>query len=284
MSAALKKQKDLQEQVQKTFMHVVNDIIVAHMKLIGIVILVIILIVAGVMGWNSYAKKVNDRALALEAEALQLFNEVSQSADEVSQSADEVSQSAASSDEETTEADAPSKSWEDVLAAYQQVLDQYPKSKSAERVLYLSGSLNYTLGNYEDAQNQFTTYITKYENGTLRYQAEESLGYIFEQQGEYQKALDTFKRIEANVPASRKSALLLAIGRNYENLENVDQAITIYQGIVDSNTSADWKDMARERLEILQPAPLAAVEETEETKETEETEETSEDTPTENNS
>ena len=147
MSAALKKQKDLQEQVQRTFMHVVNDIIVAHMKLIGIGILVVILIVAGVMGWNSYAKKVNDRALALEAEALKLFNEVSQSADEVSESA-------ASGDEETAEVDTPSKSWEDVLAAYQQVLDQYPKSKSAERTLYLSGSLNYTLGNYEDAQNQ----------------------------------------------------------------------------------------------------------------------------------
>jgi len=218
-------------------------------------------------GGYSYIKKVNERALALEADALKLFNEVSESV--------KTDQSASAENEDDASDVTPSKSWQDVLAAYQQILDQYPRTKSAERALYLSGSLNYTLGNYEDAQNQFTAYVTKYEKGKLRYQSEESLGYIFEQQGEYQKALETFKRIEADAPTSRKSALLLAIGRNYENLGNVEQAIATYQGIVDSNTSANWKDIARERLDILSSAPIAA---------TEETEETSEDTTTENNS
>jgi TolA-binding protein len=255
MSAALKKQKDLQEQVQRTFMHVVNDIIVTHIKLIGIAVLIIIVIVAGVMGWNSYTQKINERALTLEAEALKLFNEVSENA----AAADDA---AAESDGET--ADTPSKSWQDVLAAYQQIRDKYSGTKSAERALYLSASINYTMGNYAEAQRQFSTYLSKYQKGTLRYQAEESLGYIFEQQGEYQKALDTFQQLEPNVSASRKSALMLAIGRNYENLGQAEQAIATYQGIIDSNTSSDWKDMARERMDILQPAPIAAAEEPEE--------------------
>jgi hypothetical protein len=48
---------------------------------------------------------------------------------------------------------------------------------------------------------------------------------------------------------------LLAIGRNYESLGQTEQAIQAYQSLLDSDTSSDWKDMASERMEILNPEP-----------------------------
>lgn len=233
-----KKNVDLQEQVQKSLSHIINDFILNNLKLIGIVVLVIIVIVVGILGWNSYAKTLNEKALALEAEAFKLFDEIA---------------ATTTSDEESK------KSWEDVLALYQQILEEYPRTDSAERALFLSGSLYYTYEQYADAQKQFSAYLSKYPKGQLRNQAQENLGYVYEQQGDYQQALITFQEAESDAPATRKSALLLAIGRNYENLGQPGQALETYQSLLDSDTSSDWKDMARERMAILNPAPVAEV-------------------------
>ena len=92
-------------------------------------------------------------------------------------------------------------------------------------------------------------------------QAEESLGYIHEQQQDYQKALETFKSLEAKVSESKKPAILLAIGRNYESLEQPEEAISIYQQVIDSNTSFSLKNTAKERLDILQAALTTAPQE-----------------------
>jgi len=235
-TASKKKNVNLEEQVQKSLSHIINDFILANLKLIGIVIVVIIAIVAGLLGWNSYAKGLNEKALALEAEAFRLFENINEESAE-------------------TEAD---QSWEDVLALYQKILNDYPNSASAERAMILSGNLEYTHEQYADAQKQFSAYLAKYPNGQLRNQAEESLGYVYEQQGDYQQALITLQKVEANAPDSRKSVLLLAIGRNYENLSQTDKALETYQRVLESNTSSGWKDMAQERVEILQPAPAAA--------------------------
>jgi tetratricopeptide (TPR) repeat protein len=139
------------------------------------------------------------------------------------------------------------------------------------------------LGNYEKANEYFETYIKKYPKGDLRFQAEKDIGYIFEQQGEYQKAIEQFKSIETKVPSTMKSQLLLAIGRNHENLEQLDNAVEMYQSIIDSNTSVSWKDKAKERLEILRPGSSLPEEESPEqevtTEEASEQEVTAEETP-----
>ena len=49
--------------------------------------------------------------------------------------------------------------------------------------------------------------------------AHESLGYILEQQQSYQKAIDIFKELEKSVEGGQKTAIQLAIARNYETLE-----------------------------------------------------------------
>lgn len=231
-----KKHPNVEEQVKKSLSHIINDFILANLKLIGIVIAVIIVIAAGWMGWNSYAKSLHDKALALEAEAFRLTEEINEAAD----------------DEE------PKHSWEDVQALYQQLLDEYPRTPSAERALIQSGNLYYAHEQYAEAQQQFDAYLSTYPEGQLRYQAIQSLGYIYEQQGDYQQALVTFQDAEANAPDSQKAAVWLAIARNQENLGQTDQALATYQRVLDDeDVASGWKDMATERLNLLNPAPAA---------------------------
>jgi tetratricopeptide (TPR) repeat protein len=126
----------------------------------------------------------------------------------------------------------------------------------------MMGSIEYELGNYEKAWEHFSSYSQKYPKGPLSIEAEKSLGYILEQQGKHQDAIEKFKSLEDKISSTRKAEIQLAIARNYEVLQNVDEAVTTYQVIVDSNTTFSWKDKARERLAILRPEKVTPSAET----------------------
>lgn len=233
--------KDLTENVRSQFDTILHDVILAHLKLIVAAVVVSALLIGGIIGWNVYQNSQNTKALALEAEVLKLFTEVSQKTSEA-------------------QTDPAAKSLKDVLALYQQIITQYPGTKSAEHALYLSGSVEYTQGNYDAAQQHFTAYQTKYPKGTFFAQSVVAVASIAEQQGNFQQALDILIGIETKAPAFLKPQVLLDIARNYESLNKKDVAITTYQKILDMNTSKSWKDKATERLEFLQPPQVASPE------------------------
>lgn len=225
--------KDQPELVSKSFVVTITEYISANLKVVGFAALGIVVLLALGIGWGVYKRNLNEKAVALENEAFDVFSKVSAA-------------------ENAEKPEQPAKSYQDVLKLYQQLIAEYPGTASAERARYLCGSLEYTLGDYEKARQDFSAYVNAYPNGKLRLQAEESLGYLFEQQKEYQKAIEQFKSLEAKVSPSKKGELLLAVGRNYESLQQPENAVKTYQSIVDANTSASWKDKAKERLEILQ--------------------------------
>ncbi len=144
--------------------------------------------------------------------------------------------------------------YQEVIALYQDIIDQYPGTASAGRAQYLLGSIAYQRGNYDEAKTFFSDYLKTFSKGPLAMQAEESLAYVLEQQQDYQQALDMFKRLETRVSEARNPAILLAVARNYEALGQTESAIAAYQSIVDSNTSFSLKNTAKERLDLLQMA------------------------------
>ncbi|MDY0092141.1 MAG: tetratricopeptide repeat protein [Candidatus Vecturithrix sp.] len=216
--------------------------IVANVKTIGIVVGVILLIVIIGFSWRAYQKGITEKALALEGKAFQRHQEVQ---------ADLASKEQATVSE--TPSDAPDP-YQEVIALYQDIIDQYPGTASAGRAQYLLGSIAYQRGNYDEAKTFFSDYLKTFSKGPLAMQAEESIAYVLEQQQDYQQALDTFKRLETRVSETRKPAILLAVARNYEALGQTESAIAAYQSVVDSNTSFSLKNTAKERLDLLQMA------------------------------
>ncbi len=214
----------------------------ANVKTIGIVVGAILLIVIIGFSWRAYQKGITEKALALEGKAFQRHQEVQ---------ADLASKEQATASETPSDALDP---YQEVIALYQDIIDQYPGTASAGRAQYLLGSIAYQRGNYDEAKTFFSDYLKTFSKGPLAMQAEESLAYVLEQQQDYQQALDTFKRLETRVSEARKPAILLAVARNYEALGQTESAIAAYQSIVDSNTSFSLKNTAKERLDLLQMA------------------------------
>jgi tetratricopeptide (TPR) repeat protein len=227
-----KQEKAPQEVVQKNLGTLISELITNNLKLIGIGAAVIIVVLAIIFGWSLYTRNLNANALVLENKAYEVYNTIDES--------------------KTEKSEAVTKAYQEALGLYQEIITKYPSTASAERAIYLYGSLEYTLGDYDKALEYYNTYLKKYSNGKLRLQAEEGIGYIFEQKGEYQKAIDQFKSLDAKIPATRKAELLLAIGRNYENLKQTEEAVKTYQSIVDLKATGFWSEKAKERLEILQ--------------------------------
>lgn len=228
--------KNLEEKVYLYAHEKLFNWIVANLKTIGIIIGVVVLIVIIAASWRAYQKGLTEKALALEGKAFKLHQEV---------------QTELASKETPPEAQNP---YQEVIALYQGIIDQYPDTPSAGRSQYLLGSIAYQCGNYDEAKTFFSAYLKTSSQGPLAIQAEESIGYIFEQQQDYQKAIDAFKRLETRVSDTKKPAILLAIARNYEALGQTAEAMTTYQSVVDSNTSFSLKNTAKERLDILQTA------------------------------
>ncbi|GAK54816.1 TPR repeat protein [Candidatus Vecturithrix granuli] len=234
--------KNLEEKVYLYAHEKLFNWIVANVKTIGIIVGVVALIVIIGISWRAYQKGVTEKALTLEGKAFKLHQKI---------------QTELASKNQETASETPSDAqnpYQEVIVLYQEIIDQYSGTPSAGRAQYLLGSIAYQRGNYDEAKMLFSAYLKAYAQGTLAVQAEESIGYIFEQQKDFQQALNTFKRLETRVSDTRKPAILLAIARNYEALGQTEQAITTYQSVVDSNTSFSLKNTAKERLDILQTA------------------------------
>ena len=222
--------------------------IMVHLKLIGMVAGGLALLVIILVSVLNYQQTLNAKAITFEGKAIKLHTE-----------AQEKLQTPAS-DTSKTDVSSPTNPYQDAIAAYQELIENYSGTESGARALFVLGSIQYELKNYDQAKQYFSQYLTKYPKGQLALNAEESLGYVFEQQQAYQQALDAFKRLENTVPATRKVEILLATARNYEALKQTELAIAAYKQIVDADTSSSLKNQAKERLELLQPTEAAPVE------------------------
>jgi tetratricopeptide (TPR) repeat protein len=230
-------EKDFKDQLlEQPFIHKVMDWVTQNLKIIGIVAGVVILVlIVGSITLN-YQKGQAQKASALEGKAIQLHQDAQEAA------------SSAGEEDGSEEAD---KLYQESISTYKQLLDEYSGSPSAERALFLLGSLESERENYAEAREYFSSYIKKYADGPLALSAKESLAYIFEQEGDYQKAIESFKELEKSVSDAKKADIQLALARNYRSFGQKEEAAKIYQSIMDSSTSVAVKNQASEALEIV---------------------------------
>lgn len=107
---------------------------------------------------------------------------------------------------------------------------------------------NFALGALE-----FQKILEKYPESEWADNAQFGLGLIYEELGEYQKAIEELEKVVTNYPKGDKAPnALFGIGEIYERrLKNNSQAINAYQNLVNNYPGSRWVLMARERIEIL---------------------------------
>lgn len=197
-------------------------------------ILLVLVLLAAFLGWWYYRAKLEEKALALEYQGMKAYRE------------------AGTSEEKANE------EYPKAVAIFDQILTQYPGTKSAERALFYKANAYYLAGSYEEAIREFSQYLEKYPQGEFFIASAKGVGYAYEQKGDYQKALEAYQRFQDKISsASDRVEILLAIARCQEALGQTLEAIATYEKMESENLPPVWKRTVEERLKVLKKQKAA---------------------------
>jgi predicted negative regulator of RcsB-dependent stress response len=128
-------------------------------------------------------------------------------------------------------------------ARFQTIFQKYSGTPFADQARYNYAQTLYYQGNYSGAISQFQSVIEKHhpENQILALYAQKAIGNCYEQQGEYDKAIEAYRpekyKLLPKVPtAIREHALAesrFSQARCYEKLGRSDDALAIYKDLID---------------------------------------------------
>ena len=128
------------------------------------------------------------------------------------------------------------------------VLNNFPKSKAAVKSAYYIGNTLYKARKYEEAVKYFEqgyTINNKFYISFLCLQKEAS---SYEQLGEYEKAVQVYKKIENEFSDSFiLPTVLFNLAQIYEKQDKLEKANDVYSKIVSSFQWSSWKGFAEKR-------------------------------------
>jgi tetratricopeptide (TPR) repeat protein len=132
-----------------------------------------------------------------------------------------------------------------------QLLESYPGSSAAEDALFLKAEAHYNLGQYDEAVSLYNQYLDTYKpKGTYSAQALVSIGYVYEEKGEYQKAIDLFQEVVDNYPDYLlHDTVFMELARCYEQVKAWDKAKEAYQKVVMNYSDSPMLSEAQRKLE-----------------------------------
>jgi len=118
-----------------------------------------------------------------------------------------------------------------VLAAYEEVIKNYPRSSAAANAHYMLGNLYHRIGDYDKSQSSFEAFLDKASrNHVLTPFAQTGLGYCHEAKQEYEKALAAFEKAAQKDTGGLLTGVSYGnMARIYEEMKNPQKALEFYQ-------------------------------------------------------
>jgi TolA-binding protein len=132
------------------------------------------------------------------------------------------------------------------------VVQQFPKTRSAEEALIALGNLRYSEGKIDEALQIFDQYLTIFRRGRFRVMAGLGKAYAQEAKGDLQGATQTLSQLldrEKNDPLAGEAYMSLA--RAYEGMKKPDDAMQVYGQVVEKYPQTRWAQYALQRMSAL---------------------------------
>ncbi len=131
--------------------------------------------------------------------------------------------------------------------AYKYIKDNMSSSTATPWVLFQLGNIYYSLKNYDNAIREYNEFLDKYSSHPIATIVKQSLGYAYEEKGLLQEAIKQFESI------SKSNGIIAAqeswdAGRCYEKLGQTNDAIRLYNRVVELSPNSNWATMAQYRL------------------------------------
>ncbi len=148
----------------------------------------------------------------------------------------------------------------EAIKALQSVIERYPRLTALPRAAYQLGNLHYQAKAFDEARKAYQRCLSKGARGTFAALCRLGLGYAWEAQGEYAKALTAFEgALKGLTPQDFLYAeLLMNVARSYALLGQSDRAREVYTRLLKELPQGRRGEEIREhlaRLEGTAPRP-----------------------------
>lgn len=150
--------------------------------------------------------------------------------------------------------DASKSNLDKAMTLYQQILDEYPRSSSAELAWYFLGNAHAERENFPDAIKAYEHYASSFTNNpTLQGLVFQRLGSAYILHNQKQKGLDAYTQV-LNIPgALNKDQVMFELAKLEESDNNTSQALTHYKHIQDQYPASPYVNEAMMRIRVLEP-------------------------------
>lgn len=136
------------------------------------------------------------------------------------------------------------------MRSLEAVLATYPSAPAAPQAAYQLASLRYDTGDYGAARSAYEIVLARGASGTLRTLARAGIGYTWEAERQYPKAIDAYTTALATLGAKDfyYEALLVDLGRAQELAGRKAEAIATYRRALKELPQARRGEEIRARL------------------------------------
>ena len=145
---------------------------------------------------------------------------------------------------------------EQATALYQQILDEFPHTSSAELAWYFLGNARAEQENYSGAIKAYESYLSSFQNNpTLRSLVMQRLGSTYIITGNRQKGLEVYNQILTLTETLNEDQVLFELAKLEESDDHPNQALTYYKQLQDQHPASPYVSEASLRIRVLEPPP-----------------------------
>ena len=135
---------------------------------------------------------------------------------------------------------------------FNDLVSKYPRTTIAGKSLFYLGNCYFWMKDFNNAEKYYRLFLDKSskKDMVLRKFAYEGLGYASEQGGKYEQALDYFKKVSTEDGSNNNpdDSALINLARVYEELNQNDKAVEIYQKILKDYPQSQNVAIARDKI------------------------------------
>jgi len=117
------------------------------------------------------------------------------------------------------------------IKMYNDIISQYPGSKTAALSYYQLGNLYYNLGDMDASIGAYGEFLKDAsDTGDLKVLAYNGLGYCYERKGDFPRALESFeKAADSKSSVGFEATTYSNMARIYDEMKNKEKALEYYQ-------------------------------------------------------
>jgi predicted negative regulator of RcsB-dependent stress response len=117
------------------------------------------------------------------------------------------------------------------IKTYQELIDKYPHSWSARMAYYHLGNVYYNLGEFDKAIDDYKKFVSSRiaDNAGIKFLALTSIGYCYEAKKDFKSALEYFEKAQKSNNVGFESIGFGNIARTYELMNDKKNALENYK-------------------------------------------------------